>query len=85
MNVPGAGRSRRGGEDCSVVRVEVHDREGGPVSGFTAAQADKINGNYIRGLASWQGSTDVSSLAERLVRLRFLMQAARLYSFQFLS
>lgn len=68
-----------------VLRVEIQDQAGQPIKGFTAAEADEINGNHIRTPASWNGRGDVSSLAGRPVRLRFEMRACRLYSFQFLQ
>lgn len=76
-------------------QVEIRDQNDQPIPGFTLADADEINGNHIRVLASWRaeplgklkrdkGSTDVSPLAGRTVRLRFVMRDAKLYSFQFL-
>jgi len=67
-----------------VVKMEIQDKDGAPINVFTEAVADEINGNYIRIFARWQGSTDVSSLAGKPVRLRFVMRDAKLYSFQFL-
>jgi len=68
-----------------ITRVEIQDESGRPIPGFAASDADEINGNYIRVLASWGGGTEVSSLAGRPVRLRFLMRDTKLYSFQFVS
>ena len=66
-----------------TVRVEVQDAEGRAVGGFAATEADEINGNYIRKDVTWNGSSDVSSLAGKVVRLRFVMRDAKLYAFQF--
>lgn len=66
-----------------IVQVEIQDQSGRPLDGFTAADADEINGNYLRVAASWRGRSDVSALAGQPVRLRFIMRDARLYSFQF--
>ncbi len=63
--------------------MEIQDESGRPLEGFRAADADEINGNYLRVAASWRGRPDVSSLAGQPVRLRFVMRDARLYSFQF--
>ena len=65
--------------------MEILDAGGKPVPGFTLEEADGINGNYIRVLASWQGSSGLGSLAAKPVTLRFVMRNTRLYSFQFLS
>ena len=64
------------------VQVEIQDEKGVPIPGFTAAEADEINGNHVRIIASWQGSRDLRSLEGRTVRLRFVMRDANLYSFQ---
>ena len=47
------------------------------------AEADELNGNSVRLLARWNGSTDVSALASQPVRLRIKMRAAKLFAFQF--
>jgi hypothetical protein len=67
-----------------VCRVEIQDKKGTPITGFTLNDAAEINGNYVRVLASWKGNTDVSSLRGKPVKLRFVMRDAKLYSFQFL-
>ena len=66
-------------------RVEVQDVDLSPIEGFSLGDADEINGNYIRVKASWRGSEDVSSLAGKTVKLRFVMRDTKLYSFQFKS
>lgn len=66
-----------------IVRVEILDENGKPIPEFSRKAADGINGNYIRVLCSWKQTSDVSSLAGKPVRLRFLMRNAKLYSFQF--
>jgi len=66
-----------------IVQVEIQDESGRPLEGFEAADADEINGNYLKVAASWNGRPDVSALAGQPVRLRFLLRDARLYSFQF--
>jgi hypothetical protein len=76
------------------VQVEIQEPSGKPIPGFTLEDADEINGNYIRVLARWraelvqkmrrpQGDPDVSTLAGRPVRLRFVMRDAKLFAFQF--
>jgi len=67
-----------------TVQVEIQDESGNPIQGFTAEDANEINGNYIRVFASWKGDTDASSLAGQVIRLRFVMRDAKLYSFQFM-
>ncbi|MEA3401837.1 MAG: hypothetical protein U9R79_11410 [Armatimonadota bacterium] len=73
--------------DCSAAgdcRVEVQAADGQPIEGFALEHADLIRGNFIRKLATWRdGDPDLSALAGRPVRLRFVMHAAKLYAFQF--
>jgi hypothetical protein len=64
-------------------QVEILDAMGVPIPGFTMADADQLNGNNVRSLASWTGAADLSSLAGRIVRLHFRMRSAKLYAFQF--
>ena len=66
-----------------ICQVELQDAQGNAIEGFSLGDADEINGNYIRVKASWQGSEDVSSLAGKTVKLRFVMRDTKLYSFQF--
>jgi len=46
---------------------------------------DEINGNYIRVPVTWSGKCEVSSLAGKRVKLRYVMRDTKLYSFQFLA
>jgi hypothetical protein len=67
-----------------MARVEIQDEIGIPVPGFALTEADIIHtANTINRVASWQGRTDVSALAGRTVRLRFVMRDTDLYAFQF--
>ena len=68
-----------------VLRLEILDGNGKPVPGYTREEADEINGNYIRVLASWRRSSELGPLAGKPVKLRFVMRDTKLYSFQFLS
>jgi len=65
------------------VRVELQDEQGRPLGGYSAAECDPINGNYLHQVISWRGRRGVGELARRPVRVRFLMRDARLYAFQF--
>jgi hypothetical protein len=56
---------------------------GAPIPGFTLADADRLEGNSVRRVASWHGRADVSALAVRPVRLRWRMRDAQLHAFQF--
>ncbi len=66
-----------------TVRVEIQDESGRPRDGFSAGEADEINGNHLEVDASWKGSRNLASVAGKTVKLRFVMRDASLYSFQF--
>ncbi|MHC4144552.1 MAG: alpha/beta hydrolase family protein, partial [Planctomycetota bacterium] len=67
------------------VRVEIQDTEGKPIPGYSLDESRELIGNYIEHPASWKHGTDVSALAGRPVRLRFVMKDADLYSLKFRS
>lgn len=65
------------------VQVELQDANGKAISGFAVGNSDKLTTDDVRKTASWNGTSDVSKLAGKPVRLRFIMKNAKLYSFQF--
>ncbi len=65
------------------IRVEIQEPSGKPIPGFTLSEARPQIGNEIERVVSWEAGTDVSQLAGQGVRLRFAMQDADLYAFQF--
>ena len=67
------------------VRVEVLDEKGKPVPRFTEKDADTITGNSIAKTVKWRASSDLSALAGRPIKLRFVMRDAKLFAFQFLN
>ncbi|MFQ6097224.1 MAG: hypothetical protein ACE5O2_05800, partial [Armatimonadota bacterium] len=72
--------------DCSALgscRVGILDADGEIVPGFGPDACDEIHGNHIRKTVTWRGESDLSSLAGRAVRLRFVLRACKLYAFQF--
>jgi hypothetical protein len=67
-----------------VTQVEILRESGEPLPGYRMVDADELNGNSVKMVASWNGGkTDVGSLAGQPVRLRFRMRAAKLFAFQF--
>lgn len=71
--------------DCSkgALRVEILDRAGNPIPGFTREDCAPFRGNALRHRMSWRGKSEVSSLAGKPVRLRFHLRAGDLYALQF--
>jgi len=67
------------------IRIEIQDAEARPVPGFTLGDAPDIYGDEIERVASWKDGCDVSALAGRPVRLRFVLKDADLYSIRFRS
>lgn len=64
------------------IQVEIQDENGEPIPGFTLAESQDIFGDQVERTASWKGGDDVSQLAGKTVRLRFVMKDADLYSFR---
>ncbi|MGQ9650201.1 MAG: hypothetical protein ACUVXJ_08830 [Phycisphaerae bacterium] len=65
------------------VRVEIQDVTGRPMPGFGLDDCVEIWGDEIERIVSWKGGPDVSRLAGKPVRLRFVMKDADLYSIRF--
>ncbi len=65
------------------IRVEIQDAVGKPLPGYTLADAVETIGNEIGRAVHWRSGADLGALAGKLVRLRFVMRDARLYSLQF--
>ncbi len=69
-----------------MVRVGILDENGAPLEGFKPEQCDLIHtANEINRGVSWRGNPDVSQLAGKPVRLKFLVRDADLYAFQFVQ
>ena len=65
------------------LRVEIQPESGAALEGFSAHDCDPINGSFIKKVVSWSGKTDLGALAGKAVRLRFVMNDAKLYAFKF--
>ena len=63
--------------------VEIQDEASTPISGFIHSDAVSIDRNGTAQEVWWKGGPDLSALAGRSVRLRFVMRSAKLYAFQF--
>ncbi len=67
------------------IHVELLDADGKPIPGFSLGDCDAIKGDTISQTVTWQGKSDVSSLAGKPVRVRFVMNEADVYSLRFPS
>lgn len=65
------------------VKVEILDENGQAVPGFTAEDCDPLTGNAIDARVTWNGNSDVGSLAGRTIHLRFVLDRADLFSLKF--
>lgn len=72
---------------AGAVRVEIQDPNGRAISGFSLNECPPLYGDSVERKVSWvkgrATSGDVSSMRGRPVRLRFVLQDADLYAFQF--
>ena len=68
-------------ERGSIV-VEALDLEGQPIEGFTAADCAPIMTDGVRHVVTWKGNPDCHLLQARPIKLRFHLNAARLYAFE---
>jgi hypothetical protein len=76
-------RQTGSGSPFGKLRVEILDRNGKAVTGYEAADCDTFSGDETQHLVTWKGKSNLSELAGKPVRLRFYLQNAALYSFQF--
>ena len=64
------------------IRVEVQDDTGAACTGFTLADCDEMFGDSLERVVTWRGG-DLEALSGQVVRLRFELRDADLYSFRF--
>lgn len=64
------------------LQVEIQNAEGKPLSGYTLSDMSPLFGDELEGKATWRGSSDLSGLVGKTVRLRFVMKDADLYALQ---
>ena len=65
------------------VRVELQDAAGNPIQGFSSDDCAALTGDSTSAAVSWGAEADLSDLAGRAVRIRFIATNVDLYSFQF--
>ena len=65
------------------IRTEIQDESGTPLPGFTLADSVEMIGDQIERAVRWKSGTDVSPLANRPVRLRFVMKDADIFALRF--
>jgi hypothetical protein len=65
------------------VRIEIQDADGKPTPGYGLADCPEIIGDEIDHAVLWSGGSDVSKLEGKVIRLRFALRDADLYSLRF--
>ncbi len=65
------------------LRAELRDEAGQAIPGFGLEDCQVVYGDAIDLAVRWKDGNDLSSLAGKVVRLRFVMTECDLYSFQF--
>jgi hypothetical protein len=65
------------------IRVELQDRSGAPIPGYTLAESREIIGDEIARTVSWTSGANLKRLNGQAVRLRLVMRDADLYSLRF--
>ncbi len=68
-----------------TVRVELQDADGKPISGYTIDDCLEHYGDSVQQTIAWKNGTDLSTLAGKPVRLKFVLKDADLFSFQFIE
>lgn len=65
------------------VLVEIQDEKGRPIPGFTLNDCQEVFGDAIERRVSWKNGFNTSSLQGTLIRLKFVIKDADLFSFVF--
>jgi hypothetical protein len=65
------------------IRVEIQEADGTPIEGYGMDDCAEVFGDDLKRVVTWKDSTDVSKMAEKPVRLRFVLKDADLYAFRF--
>lgn len=61
---------------AGYIQVEVQDSTGNPMPGYDLAASPELFGDELPGVLYWNNNLNLSSLKERTVRFRFVMQGA---------
>jgi hypothetical protein len=65
------------------VQVEIQDASGQPLPGFALADMPPLYGDELDATVAWKSSADVSALAGKPVRLRFVLKDADVFAMRF--
>lgn len=65
------------------LRIEIQDANGQPIPGYALDECAEVFGDSLNRRVTWKSGSDVSSLAGKPVRLRFVLRDVDLFSFRF--
>ena len=65
------------------VRVELQDAQGKPLPGYSLDDCEELFGDTLDRNVQWKSNPDLTELKDKTVRLRFVLNDADLYAFQF--
>ena len=65
--------------------AQIEEFNGPPRKGFSFEDCDEFSDDAVHHRMSWQGSTNVSQVAGRIVQVSFRLRNARFYAFQFVE
>ena len=65
------------------IKVEIQDKTGNPIPGFSLNDVHPLIGNEIEREVVWENHDNLESIEGKVIRLRFVMKDADLYSLQF--
>ncbi len=65
--------------------VELQNPDGTPIPGFALGECDEIRGDDVGRVVTWRHRADLSAVAGKIVRVRFVLRDADLYAFRFRS
>jgi hypothetical protein len=65
------------------VRIEILDADAKPLPGRTLAESQDFAGNRLEHDFRWKKGADLSDLAGRVIRLRFVLKDADVYPLRF--
>lgn len=68
--------------DFGQLFAEALDEGGNPITGFTRQDCQPIATDSLEQPVSWKEHADLSSLKDRVIRLRFFLKNVRLYSYR---
>ena len=63
-----------------TVKIEILDKNGQPIPGFSGDAADELFGDDIDRVVTWNGNPDVAKLKGEAVRLRIFVECADVYA-----